>query len=129
MVSSRKVVECSLVADAVLDFSLVVATIITSLTNFMKLSPNSDADMIDIMGSGDAYEEQQDDKAIDKQEAQKSGRGDEKDQEGSALMEAGDDGDFDDYEDGENDKGLLKVLKAFKILQEEFNEKFKKMWA
>ncbi|KAF4635733.1 hypothetical protein G7Y89_g2365 [Cudoniella acicularis] len=111
------------------DFSLVLATIVTSLTNFMKLSPKSDVDMIDIMGSGDANEEQQDDKAINMQDAQNSGCGDEKEQEGSKLLEAEDDDDFSDYVDSKDDSEFINVLKAFKIVQEEFNEKFKKMWA
>ena len=39
------------------DFSLVLATIVTSLENFLKLSPSTDQDLLDIMGSGDAHEE------------------------------------------------------------------------
>jgi superfamily II RNA helicase len=133
-----------------LDFSLVLATIITSLTNFVKLSPNSDAEMIDVMGSGDTFEEQQDDKAIDKQEAQKAGINKESVKESGKPMETSDEvvGVPDSWDtaappkaaasraqspaawaDGEGEKGLLEVLKAFKILQEEFNGKFKKMWA
>ncbi|KJK62905.1 hypothetical protein P875_00034257 [Aspergillus parasiticus SU-1] len=42
------------------DFSLVLATIVTSLENFLKLSPNADPDLLDIMGSGDAHEEELD---------------------------------------------------------------------
>ncbi|BAE56105.1 unnamed protein product [Aspergillus oryzae RIB40] len=42
------------------DFSLVLATIVTSLENFLKLSPNTDPDLLDIMGSGDAHEEELD---------------------------------------------------------------------
>ncbi|KAF2165304.1 hypothetical protein M409DRAFT_67177 [Zasmidium cellare ATCC 36951] len=44
------------------DFSLVLATIITSLMNFMKLSEGSDMDMLDIMGRMDTHEEEEDDK-------------------------------------------------------------------
>nr|POF06890.1 putative helicase [Quercus suber] len=44
------------------DFSLVMATIITSLLNFMKLQEGTDIDMLDIMGSMDAHEEAEDDK-------------------------------------------------------------------
>ncbi|KAJ9659231.1 hypothetical protein H2198_003235 [Neophaeococcomyces mojaviensis] len=38
------------------DFSLVLATIITSLQNFLKLSAGSDMDMLDVQGSMDARE-------------------------------------------------------------------------
>lgn len=44
------------------DFSLVLATIITSLMNFMKLIEASDLDMLEVMGSLDAHEEAEDDK-------------------------------------------------------------------
>ena len=43
------------------DFSLVLATIITSLMNFMKLKPANDLDMLEIMGNLDAVEEAEDD--------------------------------------------------------------------
>lgn len=106
--------------------------------------------MIDIMGTGDAFEEQQDDKAIDRQEAQKVGIDKENIKESGKPTETRDEvvGVPDSWDtaappkeaaaraqspaawaDDEGDKGLLKVLKAFKILQEEFNGKFKKMWA
>lgn len=43
------------------DFSLILATIITSLMNFMKLKPANDLDMLEIMGNLDAVEEAEDD--------------------------------------------------------------------
>lgn len=43
------------------DFSLVLATIITSLMNFMKLKVANDMDMVEIMGNLDAVEEAEDD--------------------------------------------------------------------
>ncbi|KAL4787969.1 hypothetical protein BJX76DRAFT_368295 [Aspergillus varians] len=46
------------------DFSLVLATIVTSLENFMKLSPGTDCEMLDTMGSGDAIEEELEDRAL-----------------------------------------------------------------
>ncbi|KAE8142623.1 hypothetical protein BDV38DRAFT_278141 [Aspergillus pseudotamarii] len=42
------------------DFSLVLATIVTSLENFLKLSPSTDPHLLDIMGSGDVHEEELD---------------------------------------------------------------------
>ncbi|USW51870.1 Putative helicase, P-loop containing nucleoside triphosphate hydrolase [Septoria linicola] len=44
------------------DFSLVLATIITSLMNFMKLTEATDLDMLEVMGNMDAHEEAEDDK-------------------------------------------------------------------
>jgi hypothetical protein len=71
----------------------------------MKLTPESDLDMIDIQGSGDAAEEaaggaEDDSTTVNDAETQ--------------------------IDDGE---GLMKVLKAFMMLQENFNAKFKEMWA
>ncbi|KAK3677050.1 hypothetical protein LTR78_003255 [Recurvomyces mirabilis] len=42
------------------DFSLVLATIITSLLNFMKLREGTDLDMLDVMGDLDAHDEAED---------------------------------------------------------------------
>nr|POF18005.1 putative helicase [Quercus suber] len=50
------------------DFSLVMATIITSLLNFMKLQEGTDIDMLDIMGSMDAHEEAEDEKVASSEE-------------------------------------------------------------
>lgn len=50
------------------DFSLVMATIITTLLNFMKLQEGTDIDMLDIMGSMDAHEEAEDDKVASSEE-------------------------------------------------------------
>jgi ATP-dependent RNA helicase DDX60 len=135
------------------DFSLVLATIVTSLSNFMKLNPYADDDMIDLQGSGDAMEEQQDDIAIEKQEAQKvvtevvakaekiapARYADEEDTrvvpeswdvaEKKTKPSVDDTEETWDADDDETGEGLLKVLKAFKLLQATFTEKFKKMWA
>ncbi|KAM5464132.1 putative RNA helicase [Microsporum ferrugineum] len=46
------------------DFSLVLATIVTSLENFLKLSPNTDASILDAMGTGDTHENELDAAAI-----------------------------------------------------------------
>ncbi|KAK0945913.1 hypothetical protein LTR91_027148, partial [Friedmanniomyces endolithicus] len=42
------------------DFSLVLATIVTSLLNFMKLREGTDMDMLDVMGDLDAHDEAED---------------------------------------------------------------------
>jgi hypothetical protein len=106
------------------DFSLVLATIITSLTNFTRLGPNSDADIMDVMGGGDALEEQRDDKANN------LGQEDPKEKENGKIAGANEDDDDDeDWDKAPADHGLTEVLKAFTLVQEKFNEKFKKMWA
>ncbi|KAJ6151641.1 hypothetical protein N7470_007238 [Penicillium chermesinum] len=38
------------------DFSLVLATVVTSLENFLKLTPGTEIDMLDIMGAGEDHE-------------------------------------------------------------------------
>ncbi|KAB8238310.1 putative DEAD/DEAH box helicase [Aspergillus alliaceus] len=42
------------------DFSLVLATIVTSLENFLHLSPIKDPELLNTMGSGDVYQEELD---------------------------------------------------------------------
>ena len=130
-----------------IDFSLILATIITSLTNFMKLSPSSDADMIDVMGGGDVWEEQQDDMTIEQQEARDRAQCSKASKK--ALGEHEGDGEPvpESWEDtspraktnpeavleletqAESGEELLNVLKAFQILKDRFDEKFKKIWA
>jgi ATP-dependent RNA helicase DDX60 len=135
------------------DFSLVLATIVTSLTNFMKLNPYAgDDEFIEVQGLGDREEEQREESALERQEAQTLAaaaaqhqlqqaprRVLDRDDEAPAVPEswdadersakkkpAADEDEWDPDVDGE---GLLKVLRAFKMLQTEFNDKFKKMWA
>jgi len=56
------------------DFSLVLATIVTSLMNFMKMTDGTDMEMLDIMGRMDAHEEEEDDKvAAVEQQSEASG--------------------------------------------------------
>lgn len=42
------------------DFSLVLATIVTSLENFLKLTPGTELDMLNVMGGGEAHEMEMD---------------------------------------------------------------------
>ena len=51
------------------DFSLALATIITSLLNFMKLREGTDVDMLDVMGNLDATEEAEDTRVADVEES------------------------------------------------------------
>jgi hypothetical protein len=46
------------------DFSMVLATIVTSLSNFMNLGTESDLDFIDVRGGGDEAEEDREDKFL-----------------------------------------------------------------
>lgn len=52
------------------DFSLALATIITSLLNFMKLREGTDVDMLDVMGNLDATEEAEDTRVADVEDSQ-----------------------------------------------------------
>lgn len=139
------------------DFSLVLATIISSLMGFMKLKPQTDMDMLDVTGQGDAFEEAQDDaaaaeeqpdgtstdtvgpstsiperpKQISKKKTKNASWEDLADEE-----EARDDAEMMAEADAEADQGwnpdeegLRKVLQAFTRLHAEFNVKFRAMWA
>ncbi|KAF2497209.1 DEAD/DEAH box helicase-like protein [Lophium mytilinum] len=46
------------------DFSLVLATIVTSFSNYMKLSADADVDLATVMGGGDAAEENKEERAM-----------------------------------------------------------------
>jgi hypothetical protein len=81
--------------------------------NFMNLNPDSDGDMTEVQGSGDAVEE-----AAGVKKEQEPGVTDEGDSDASAPAWKLDDG-----------EGLMKVLQAFKLLKEEFDLKFKVMWS
>ena len=171
------------------DFSLVLATIVTSFENFLKLSPNTDLDLLDVAGSGDNHELDLDDGLIDASQSspgkatkpagrisiaiqpkpktpfssgltakpkkpkvadswedelsdrdpsedvdkiskepgksiantqQQKGKG--YNNVASAQCNSENTREFDE-------KGFLEVLKAFKMLQADFNAKFKAMWA
>lgn len=52
------------------DFSLVLATITTSLLNFMKLKEGTDMDMLDVMGDLDIHEEDEDNDVAAEEEQQ-----------------------------------------------------------
>ncbi|RJE24609.1 DEAD DEAH box helicase [Aspergillus sclerotialis] len=158
------------------DFSLIHATIITSMENFLKLS-NADADMIDVMGSGSAHEANIDDSILEdeaenkekstkpspslpvrqKQNApatniakiQKKRVVDSwEDDESDDAVGQGSDSIPESFENGlqsdsetrgqtqvPRDKepkdlgSILIALKAFKMLRDEFDMKFKAMWA
>ncbi|KAG9243714.1 hypothetical protein BJ878DRAFT_509403 [Calycina marina] len=132
------------------DFSLVLATISTSLAQYIGLGDDRDPEMLEVMGSGDAIENDGDEKAAEvvmpesgsnKFEAPKPppiirkkkvaddwdvGEDEIAEEEAyhKAEREAGTGG-----TDAEEFEQLMNVYKAFKKLKSEFDEKFKTIWA
>jgi ATP-dependent RNA helicase DDX60 len=143
------------------DFSLVLATIVTSLTNFLKLEQIEDGDMANLAGQGDTMEEEADVAAevaaegpsnmpssgISKGDTEELGKKSQKKKKqvvpdtweveedviASEEKAAGDEELYDDYSEesdaSSTEDSILNVLHAFKMLKEEFDEKFKAMWA
>ena len=148
------------------DFSMVLATIVTSLSNFMNLSAASDLDFTDVRGEGEDAEALQEDKFLpddsgyetasttstatrnaptqkelpvqvkkkkkvvdswdddaDEEELQEeiAAQREKKQAEAAKLAQ-----DRPAWEEG---AGLLNVLKAFQALKEDFDTKFRAMWA
>lgn len=131
------------------DFSLILATIVASLTNFIQADNNmDDVDMIDIEDVGETPDEGASVQAMDapkdinhsttRRKASKK-----------KVAESWDDDEDTNEEDDEafspvrekastaiesptwdkDGKGLLNVLRAFTLLKEDFDEKFHKAWA
>ncbi|KAH7057428.1 hypothetical protein B0J12DRAFT_413955 [Macrophomina phaseolina] len=134
------------------DFSMVLATIVTSLTNFITQSPDGDHEAIlDAVGRGDAHEEQVEDRLLEEatapREEKKALPVQVKKPRKKAVADSWDDDAEDDEDQGaadgasadggpkapawedDGEGNLLDVLDAFKKLSDEFNEKFKAMWA
>lgn len=132
------------------DFSLVLATIETSLANYLGLSTGgSDGDMLEIMGSGDAAENDEDEKeaadviavapvsatTTQAPVARKSKKSvaddwdaDEDSMTAKEEMEAAEENVVEDTDDEEYDK-LMNVYRAFNKLKKEFDLKFREIWA
>ena len=141
------------------DFSLILATIIASLSVFMKLSSGSELDMLDVIGNGDVAENLQDGDLAEaenktpeplaatnasRQPAKKSTTGKRAkvadDWETAEQQAVADDAAkawaAEGLEDGSaasgdarGERGLMQVLKALQRLKTEFDITFKKMWA
>ena len=144
------------------DFSMTLATITTSFSNFLGLATESDLDFIDVRGGGDDEEENREDKMLPSDTATEassatnasSGKGSAKqdlpvqvkktkkkvaeswDDEESEENSEDEASDWDADEGGDQEPpaweegaGLLNVLKAFKALKEDFDTKFRAMWA
>lgn len=145
------------------DLSMTLATITTSLSNFLGLGSESDLDFIEVRGGGDDEEENREDKLLPadataeattatntaankgpakqelsiqpKKKAKKivaESWDDEDDNSEESESEVEDEWDAADGQDPpawEEGEGLLNVLKAFKALKEDFDTKFRAMWA
>ncbi|KAI1433428.1 hypothetical protein GGR50DRAFT_668519 [Xylaria sp. CBS 124048] len=140
------------------DFSLIIATIVASLTNFIQPGTNADeAEIVDLEGVGETPGEViEAEKPEDEMAAQASqSRADTKSyairqkslKKKVAESWDDDDGDDEDEDDSEDDfhsdkhggvgshkwqedgQGLATVLRAFTMLRTEFDEKFMKTWA
>ena len=151
------------------DFSLVLATLTTSLESFLNVSSTDDEGMLEVMGQGDLMEEEKDERTevftrttqsstqlssraplseqsfmktthvpnawdvsdSDDEKTQTAGKASELDSTDATLWEGS-----DSESDNENniggitsEEGLVSVLRAFQMLKEEFDRKFKAMWA
>lgn len=153
------------------DFSLTLATIKTSIEGFLKPGGNIGADMLDVAGGGDDYENQVDDKAVDQIEAENAGKlGVKPDNKPTmpaapipssrpkakkVVMDSWEDEMDDEDDESEEEaiaaskdatngvsskatqekpvdnshRSMFLVAKAFKELHNEFDTKFKAMWA
>ncbi|KAL4898860.1 hypothetical protein BDW74DRAFT_184329 [Aspergillus multicolor] len=159
------------------DFSLVLATIVTSLENFMKLSPGLDPDVLETMGSSYTMEYDSDGEYLETSESGNSIKPVDLPLQSQTTTNSkarilsktkskiskvadnwddssSDDSDVDAGTSGQSDKGtpsqqfnsadtpwnddadaflegegLLQVLRAFRMLQAEFNAKFRAIWS
>ncbi|KAK2606810.1 hypothetical protein N8I77_005536 [Diaporthe amygdali] len=146
------------------DFSLVLATIVTSLTNFLDLDAGADADlaMMDVQDAEDAARETSDalepddgpgdmahgalqvqDEAAKKPEAPAGPAKKKK----PKVIDSWDDDESSEDEaaaaeaaeaaakaagpawEGDGERNLAQVLRMFKMVQQQFDEKFRKQWA
>ncbi|KAM3510492.1 hypothetical protein MY11210_005842 [Beauveria gryllotalpidicola] len=139
------------------DFSLILATIATSLENFVRLDVHTDdAAMMDVQDVGDVMQEYRDE-MVDQDKSLSNGAEKESSARAAARQSksataskkkveldswednvSNDDSasespievplDGDSWQD-DGDGNLLQVLKAFRMLQEEFETKFRSVWA
>ncbi|KAF2269330.1 hypothetical protein CC78DRAFT_550782 [Lojkania enalia] len=123
------------------DFSMVLATIVTSLSNFMKLTPDSDLDFTEVPGGSEDEEEKREDRDLppddpeptailaDRSSATKMD-GWARSHKNDAVKDA-----LKSWEDESDSKpawdegmGMVNVLRSFKMLKEDFDTKLKAMW-
>jgi ATP-dependent RNA helicase DDX60 len=133
------------------DFSMVLATIATSLALYLGLGSDSDPEMLDVMGSGDAAENEADEEtaaaAVPDVPTTKAATATQymppkKSKKVVDDWDAGEDAIVAEEnflkseemkgtgatDDEEYDK-LMNVYKAFRKLKTEFDEKFRAIWA
>ena len=124
------------------DFSLVLATIVTSLANFLHLKAAQDVDMMDLVGSGDALEIDADEQSAKEVEPVDQKLTTHRDRNKVADNWDEDEDDIDDNESDEGSRrsstlsgaqddqtGLLLVYQNFVKLRAQFDEKFKAIGA
>ncbi|KAB8290208.1 hypothetical protein EYC80_011077 [Monilinia laxa] len=108
------------------DFSMVLATIATSLALHLGLGQDTDAELLDVMGAGDSVENENDEKMAEDAIPQTifcaiwraSTISAEKERESGAGVT-----------DDEEYQKLMTVYRAFRKLKTEFDEKFRAIWA
>ncbi|CAG8978987.1 hypothetical protein HYALB_00011031 [Hymenoscyphus albidus] len=132
------------------DFSMVLATIATSLALYLGMGSDSDPEMLDVMGSGDALENDGDFKVADKTEPEVAAKIGQPPVPPPTIKKKKIADDWDASEDAmgaeedflkknkENGGGisdpeeyerLMNVYKAFRELKKQFDEKFRAIWA
>ncbi|OQD81278.1 hypothetical protein PENANT_c028G06050 [Penicillium antarcticum] len=149
------------------DFSLILATINTSLENFISPRGNMDTDMLNVVGGGDAHEMSVDGQYFDEEtskqqetERQQPGETEREEAEprvpiakykAKATVENWEEEMDEDSEDSQikhrsprslkkeakpkaqkeeiSDKSMVLVARGFRMLQDEFDRKFREMWA
>jgi hypothetical protein len=133
------------------DFSMVLATIATSLALYLGLGSDSDPEMLDVMGSGDAAENEADEEtaaaAVPDVPTTKAATATQymppkKSKKVVDDWDAGEDAIVaeENFLNSEEMKGtgatddeeydkLMNVYKAFRKLKAEFDEKFRAIWA
>jgi hypothetical protein len=132
------------------DFSLILATICTSLALYLGLGVEGDAEMLDVMGAGDEGENENDQKIAEEGTGTDSvppplTKEQPKPVRGRKFVEAWDAHEDklaaeEDYLQEELDSGagatddeeyekLKNVYRAFRMLKTEFDEKFTAIWA
>lgn len=137
------------------DFSLVLATIVTSLANFMHLNTDQDLDITEAVGSGDAEMIAEDERLATEATSSREPQPQPKPKQPTATRKNDVLEDWDaDAEDistedtasdcgpegsaksklpfeawGDDEMGLMKVYKTFQMLKADFDEKFLAIWA
>lgn len=132
------------------DFSMVLATIATSLALHLGLGQDTDSELLDVMGAGDSVENENDEKMAEDSIPQAASGPPSEVQQAQPVRrkkvvddwDAGEDrlAAEEDYLEKEKESGagatddeeyekLMTVYRAFRKLKTEFDEKFRAIWA